>query len=157
MEKGSVLILTIITVLIFSIMVAGLLTIGTTEIKTTQNYLLKKKSFYHAIQGLESVIEQARHLDDPSTIAVIKVSSPPLESDGTRKNFYTGNMKDGNQNVTYFNEFNAPQLVGMSLGTEAGVMAVMFRVPIVSEITVGSKAPACTEIEAGIYTLLKNN
>ena len=95
MEKGSVLILTIITVLIFSIMVAGLLTIGTTEIKTTQNYLLKKKSFYHAIQGLETVIEQARHVDDPTTITVSKVSSPPLESDGTRKNFYTGNMKDG--------------------------------------------------------------
>lgn len=157
MEKGSVLILTIITVLIFSIMVAGLLTIGTTEIKTTQNYLLKKKSFYHAIQSLESVIEQARHAEDPTIIMISKISSPPLESDGTRKNFFTGNMKDGVQNVKFFNEFNAPQLVGLSLGTESGIVPVMYRVPIVSEVSVGSKAPACTEIEAGIYALLKNN
>jgi hypothetical protein len=152
MEKGSVLILTIITVLIFSIMVAGLLTIGTTEIKTTQNYLQKKKSFYHAVQGLEIVIEQVRNSEDPTSIQVDKVASPPLEADGTRKNYYTGNMLTGVATVSRFEEIQAPQLVGISLGTEAPT-PIMYRVPIVAEVAVGSKDPACTEIEAGVYAL----
>jgi len=156
MEKGSVLILTIITVLIMSIMITGLLTIGSTEIRTAQNYQLKKKSFYHAVQGLETVIEQVRNAEDPASIQVNKLTSPPLESDGTRKNYYTGNMASGVSTVTRFEEITPPQLVGISLGTEAGFIPVMYRVPIVAEVAAGSKSPACTEIEAGIYALMKN-
>jgi Tfp pilus assembly protein PilX len=157
MQKGSVLILTIITVLILSIMVTGMLTIGTTEIKTTQNYVMKKKSFFHAVQGLETVIEQVRNSEDPTTIVVNKLASPPLDpTDATRKNYYTGNMASGVQNVSRFEEFNAPQLVGISIGTESGFVPVMYRVPIVAEVSQGAKNPAVTEIEAGVYTLMKN-
>lgn len=155
MEKGSVLILTIITVLIFSIMVAGLLTIGTTEIKTTQNYVLKKKSFYHAVQGLETVIELVRNSEDPSTIQVNKVVLPATDSDGTKKNYYTGSMApSGATTVSWFQEIQAPQLKGITLGTE--FFPVLYRVPIVAEVSAGSKSPACTEIEAGVYALMKN-
>ena len=156
MQKGSVLVLTVITVLIISIMVMGLLTIGTTEIRTTQNYVLKKKSFFHAIHGLETVIEQVRNSDDPTTITVAKVASPALDADKTRKNFYTGNMASGQQYVTLFKEIDPPQLVGISLGTETGFVPVMYRVPIVAEVAAGRKNPACTEIETGIYALMKN-
>jgi hypothetical protein len=157
MQKGSVLILTIVTVMIMSIMIAGLLTVGTTELRTSQNYQLKQKSFYHAVQGLETVIEMTRHTDDPTTIQVARLSSPPLDADGTRKNYYTGSMATGAASVTHFDEIQAPQLVGISLGTETGIIPIMYKVPIVSEVSIGSRAPACTEIEAGIYALLKNN
>lgn len=156
MEKGSMLILAIITVLIMSIMIAGLLTIGSTEVKTTQNYQLKKKSFYHAVQGLETVIEQVRDSEDPVSIQVDRVASPPIESDGTRKNYYTGSMSTGVTTVSQFEEIQAPQLVGISLGTEAGYVPVMYRVPVTAEVAMGSKPPSVTEIEAGIYSLMKN-
>jgi Tfp pilus assembly protein PilX len=156
MEKGSVLILAIITTLIMSIMIAGLLTIGSTEVRSTQNYQLKKKSFYHAVQGLETVIEQVRNSDDPISIQVNKVSSPPMEADGTRKNYYTGNMSAGVTTVSQFEEIQAPQLVGISLGTEAGYIPVMYRVPVTAEVAQGSNHPAVTEIEAGVYALMKN-
>jgi Tfp pilus assembly protein PilX len=156
MEKGSVLILAIITTLIMSIMIAGLLTIGSTEVRSTQNYQLKKKSFYHAVQGLETVIEQVRNSDDPISIQVNKVSSPPMEADGTRKNYYTGNMSAGVTTVSQFEEIQAPQLVGISLGTEAGFIPVMYRVPVTAEVGQGSNHPAVTEIEAGVYALMKN-
>lgn len=156
MEKGSMLVLAIITVLIMSIMVAGMLTIGTTEVKTTQNHQLKKKSFYHAIQGLEIVIEQVRNAEDPTTIQVNKVTAPPTEYDGTKKNFYTGNMAAGATPVSRFKEIQAPQIVGMSLGTESGFVPVMYRVPVTAEVAVGSKQPAITEVEAGVYSLMKN-
>ena len=156
MEKGSVLILTIITILIMSIMIFGLLSIGSTEVRTTQNYQLKKKSFYHAVQGLETVIEQVRNSDDPISIQVNRITSPPLDADGSRKNYYTGNMSVGVTTISHFDEIQAPQLVGISLGTEAGFVPVMYRVPVTAEVALGSKQPAVTEIEAGIYALMKN-
>lgn len=55
MEKGSVLVLTLIAVMILSIMVTGLLTVGTTEIYTTQNYQLKRNAYYSAVAGLEEI------------------------------------------------------------------------------------------------------
>jgi Tfp pilus assembly protein PilX len=156
MQRGSVLVLTIVTVLIISVMVMGLLTIGTTEIKTTQNYVLKKKSFFHAIQGLEDVVEQVRNSDDPTTITVAKAASPTLDTDMTRKTYYTGNMVSGQQNVSLFKEIEPPQLVGISLGTETGFVPVMYRVPIVAEVTAGRQNPAVTELETGVYSLMKN-
>ena len=99
MEKGSVLILTIITILIMSIMIFGLLSIGSTEVRTTQNYQLKKKSFYHAVQGLETVIERVRNSDDPISIQVNKVTSPPLMPDGSReKLLYRQHVSRGDHN-----------------------------------------------------------
>jgi hypothetical protein len=156
MEKGSILILAIITVLIMSVMILGLLSIGSTEVRTTRNYQLKKMSFYHAVQSLETVIEQVRNAEDPTTIKIDKITAPPLDADGTRKNYYTGNMATGGAAVSVYKGIQTPQLVGISLGTETGYVPVMYRIPIVAEVTSGSKTPACTEIEAGVYALMKD-
>ncbi len=156
MQRGSVLVLAIITILIMSIMIAGLLTMGSSEVATTHNYQLKKKSYYHAVQGLETVIEQVRNAEDPTTIQVDPVASPTTDADGTKKNFYTGNMTTGVTAVSYYKGISAPQMVGISLGTESGYTPVMYRVPVTAEVQSGSKAPAVTEIEAGVYALMKN-
>ena len=54
-ERGSVLILTMMAVLILSVLVSGLLEVGTTEIYTTQNYELQKAAYYKAIEGVEEI------------------------------------------------------------------------------------------------------
>ena len=65
-------------------------------------------------------------------------------------------MSVGVTTISQFDEIQAPQLVGISLGTEAGFVPVMYRVPVTAEVALGSKQPAVTEIEAGVYALMKN-
>jgi hypothetical protein len=65
-------------------------------------------------------------------------------------------MAAGATPVSRFKEIQAPQLVGISLGTESGFVPVMYRVPVTAEVAVGSKQPAITEVEAGVYSLMKN-
>ena len=54
-EKGSILILTLISVLLLSVLATGLLTVGTTETVTTKNYHLSKKAYYEAVRGVEEI------------------------------------------------------------------------------------------------------
>ena len=156
MEKGSVLILTIIAVLILSLLVSGLLTVGSTEINTTQNFYLNKWSYYYAVQGMEVVMEQIRNTDNPAEISVsdVQTGGGPI----SKKTYITGSILDLQngtpQNISVFQGFNPPPIPGISLGTDAGMVPIVWRVPITTEI-IQNKRKAYTEIQSGIYTLMK--
>lgn len=158
-EKGSVLLLAIIASLILSVIVIGVLTVSSTEMDATQNYYMKKISYYHALDRLEDVIEQVRNSDDPTAISIAAATSPTVEGDNTTRTYYTGDMVNGTKPITYFDSFQAPPLPGMSMGTETSYVPVMYRVPLVSQIEKkGSReanAKAFTELDAGVYALMR--
>jgi hypothetical protein len=154
-KNGSIMILTIIAVLILSLLVSGLLTVGTTEIHTTQNYLMSKTSYYFAVQGMEMVIESVRNTESPADIAVQETQT---EGGVTQKKYITGTVLDLQsgtpQNIEIFQGFAPPPIPNMSLGTETGMVPVVWRIPITAEI-IQNRRKAYTELQTGVYTLMK--
>jgi len=63
-ERGSALVLTIVSVLILSVMVSGLLNVGTTEMYTTRNYQLQKYAYYTAVEGVEEIRNKINHINN---------------------------------------------------------------------------------------------
>ena len=55
MERGSILIITLIAVLILSFMVASGIRTATTEIHTAQNHYLNKIAYYNAVDAVKVV------------------------------------------------------------------------------------------------------
>lgn len=98
-EKGSVLVLTLVAVMILSIMVTGLLTVGTTEIYTTQNYQLKRNAYYAAVAGMEEIRKKIV-TDGSATVANNSVSfsdiNPYIEVQGSelKTAYMTGTLYD---------------------------------------------------------------
>jgi hypothetical protein len=166
MEKGSMLVLAIIATMILSLILVAGLTVSTTEVHTTQNNLMKKLSYYKAVEGVEVVIEDIRNTLNPDLIASLRYGLDNIyviDDLGTSKLFITGSLGDlqalKNETATIapaisqFNGFPAPPFPGMSLGTSTGVSPIIWMVPITAEVKTGKKT-AYTEIEAGIYSIL---
>lgn len=155
MEKGSILILTLIAVLILSFLVSGLLTVGTTEIHTTQNYYMNKQAYYHAVEGMENVVDDVRYSESPGEISA---NITVTEGGVTTKKYITGSILDLQagtpQYISIFQGFNPPPIPNISLGTGMGMVPVVWKVPISSEI-LQSRKKAYTELESGVYTLMK--
>jgi len=162
MQKGSMLILAIIATLILSLILVAGLTVSTTEVNTTQNYLMNKISYYKAVEGVEIVTDHIRNAADASTIYIM-ANEYQVTDAGVTKKFITGtlenlqNIANGSgptyQNVRTFTGFDPPPLPSISLGSASGVMPIIWYVPIASEVTVNRKR-SFTEIEAGIYSIL---
>jgi hypothetical protein len=157
MERGSVLILTLIATLVLSLIVTGLLTVGTTELYTTQNYLMNRLSHYHCLQGLEIIRDkiQTDNSDDPTQVVL---PGTPIEEGPISKYFTIGTLEDlqaGNpSNVEIFKGFPPPPPLGMSLGSNTNIVPVIFDVKVTSRITQGTKS-TYSETQSGVYTLMK--
>ncbi len=149
-EKGSMLIITLITVLILSFIVASAIRTTTEELYTTYNVYLQKASYYQAVAGIETAAVQIRNSSDPSSIKLdVTVNAP----DGTKRRYYTGDIINGVSNVTVFQGFPPPPLPGISLGASTGITPIVWNVNITSELTTG-KRKAFSEINAGVYSLM---
>ena len=149
-EKGSMLIIALITVLILSFIVASGIRTTTTELYTTYNYYLKKSSYYYAVAGVESVAIMVKNSEDPSSISLDKTEHT---EDGSTVRLFTGDFETGVTNVTVFQGFQPPPLPGISLGTSTSVKPIIWELNMASELTKG-KRKAYSEIEAGIYSLM---
>jgi len=156
MNKGSMLILALITVLILSFMVAAGIRTATTELFTTQNVFLKSSSFYYAVEGTEEIAKQIDNVSNPASISNDKT----IQEGGLTKRYFTGDMIDDNsdgivevENVKFFQGFPAPPPMGMSLGANSGVTPSIWYFEITSEVSTGSRK-SFTEVEAGVYKLL---
>ena len=167
-EKGSVLILTIISVLVLSVLATGLLTVGRTESVSTQNYHLKKKAYYEAVRGLEEIrdtyIHKKQNLgliklwpDDTKRagengIEFCYITGTLVDLEGIRYGLYTDPSGIIDSGLT------APPPTAMSQSLEVGDeysegmggRATIYLVPVTSEVTYATTA-AYTEIVAGIY------
>lgn len=163
-EKGSILVLTVISTLILSIIMTGLLTIGTTELHTTQNYHLTKIAHYAALEGVEVVrnlIVEAETTEDVDTIVKTVYDTGGRETftdgggsmtTGIYRSYITGSLLDFQektpQPVSQFKGFKAPPLLGAS--QNLNLVPMIWKVYITSQALMGSKA-GYSEIVSGIY------
>ncbi len=165
-EKGSILVLTIIAVLILSIMVTGLLDVGTSEFYTTQNYLSSKAAYYTAVQGVEEIRVEIYNTPDAESVRNIIKMPPPgasSSSGGFLRYYVTGTLKDledilagTNTNgvpVEQFDGFEAPPLPAISLGGSSSVEATVWKVLVTAKID-ENKRSTYSEVIAGIYSVL---
>jgi hypothetical protein len=93
-DKGSILVLTVVSVLLLSVMVIGLLTTGDVELMSAQNQYLNRVAYYTAIQGMEEIRNLIYH--DP-TIEVIQKSYDDdihHEAEGMERTYMTGSLWD---------------------------------------------------------------
>jgi hypothetical protein len=165
-EKGSVLVLTIIAVLILSIMVSGLLTIGTTELYTTQNYHMKKTAYYAAVQGIEEIRTNIYNSPDAQSVRTIIVTPPAkaYSSSGGYISFYvTGSLKDLEDMLAgtlpdgvpleQFKGFEPPPLPAISLGGGSSIEPIVWKVQVTAKIN-ANKRSTYSELIAGVYSVL---
>ena len=154
MERGSILILTLIAVMVLSMMITGLLTVGTTELYTTQNYQLNRVSHFHALQGLEVVRDKILNSEEPDKITLPGIAT---YENGVSKMLYLGSVVDLQEGKPYaikwFEGFPPPPLRGMSLGSNSNIQPVIWEVQITAEITQGTRK-TYSEIVSGVYTLM---
>ncbi len=164
-EQGSILIVVIIVSLLLSIAIMTGLSMSNDEMKATDQYYIKKATFYNTNAGLEDVRSEIYR--DPSLNAVQGITR---EKNGTidgnenkgKTISITGTLEDldkylnGSGAVSHvkpFNGFVAPPMPGMSLGTGTTVTPVIWNVTI-SSVTKKAKRQAFCEINAGVYSLM---
>ena len=149
-EKGSMLIIALITVLILSFIVASAIRTTTEELYTTYNVYLQKASYYTAVTGVETAAVKIRNSSDPSSITIDQTVHA---ADGTTRRYYTGDIVNGVSNIAVFQGFPPPPLPGISLGTSSGITPIVWNVKITSILTTG-KRKAFSEINVGVYSLM---
>ncbi len=158
-ERGSILILGVVTVLILSIMAIAGLTVSSIENQTTDNYYRSKQAFYKAVEAVEKVRMEIYENQDPVFITGIDYNrSLTREGNSTVYTEYiTGDLQTFDYNsskaIEVFMGFNAPPFKGMSLDDRIGAAPVIWYVPVTAMKKSG-KSTAYSEIQSGIYSTL---
>ncbi len=159
-EKGSILVLTLISVLILSLMALGLLSVGATENFTTQNYHLNKMAYYTALRGVEEMRNMI--FNNPQVDAVTQMTKSLTETEiegdhGITRAYISGSLKnledEETSPISMFEGFDAPPLPGLSMGTGMSVASVVWKVHVTSKVSMGGRS-AFSEILTGVYSLI---
>jgi hypothetical protein len=165
-ERGSVLVLSLICVLILSFLVEGILDVSQTEMYTTQNYQLSRMAFYKALEGIEDVREQIASVTDPELIEtdVYRIAADTVKKEGgLTYSYITGDLVDF-ENDTYttirqFTGFYPPP--PPSISPNAKFVAVVWEVPICAMIETnttfsfgGKSKKIYSEVLTGAYQLI---
>ncbi len=172
-EKGSILVLTLISILILSLMVIGLLTVGSTETATTANYQLSRIAYYTAMQGVEDVraeiidsADSANAAEDVEEIYRDLSSTEVQTGYGAKTSYMSGSLMQledfetslakasGGTEVTppklrEFEGISPPQKVATDLKI-ATLIPRLIRVQITSKVEMAGRT-AYSEIIAGVY------
>jgi hypothetical protein len=157
-ERGSILVLTLIGVLILSLMATGLLTVGSTEVNTTQNFYLNKFAYYTALQGIEEIRYEMTQTSYENVSAISKSPSDTLmETDGVQRYYITGSLyhlqKNEPQSLQQDEGFPPHQPTGLSIGVHTRITPIAFRIVVTAEAAMGRRK-GYSQIEAGIFSLV---
>jgi len=161
-ERGSILILAIVTVLILSIMAIAGLTVTSIENITTNNYYRTKQAFYKAVEIVENIRMQIYENQDPAYVTGIDYnrSSTGEWNGAVYTEFITGTLHEFGYNtsqpVEAFQGFAPPPFKGMSLDDRIGASPVIWYVPVTTYQKIGS-TEAYAEIQSGIYSTLSTS
>jgi hypothetical protein len=179
--RGSVLVLTVIAILILSIMVTGLLTVGTTENYNTMNFQLNKTAYYIAVDGGEEIRASIDYLPDPNDVEDI-VRKPPYEAyanpEGVFGFYITGSLQDLEEMIsegtevalsgstveedfppgkgpTPFEEFTPFPLMSAQLGSgqPGNIVPLAWKFEVTSKYQAGKRS-TYTEIICGVLTVI---
>ena len=146
-----------------SVMVTGLLNVGTTELYTTQNYYLSRVAHYTAVWGIERTRKDVGDVNtteadpnDPDNDAFINTTSGVTSGTGLTKRYYKGTLEQMEASMTEpydprikFDGIDI-QLPGMSLGAAAPVLLL---INITAKAKVGRRT-AYSELQVGVLSFL---
>jgi len=149
-EKGSMLIIALITILILSFIVAAGIRTTSTELFTTYNVYLKKYSYYYAVAGVEEIAEKIKNSENPSSIRENKIKNT---ENGLKVRIFTGDLESGVTNISLFQGFPPPPLPGINLSSSSSITPLIWQLNVTSEI-ISKKRKAYSEIKTGIYSLM---
>lgn len=173
-DKGSILVLSLISVLVLSILAAGLLTVGQTETESTQNYQLKKRAYYEASRGIEEMRKFIIDSDEGQAAVIgkqVHMNDTKWYGDGDVEYYYiTGTMIDLENitrgvamaqpgPITVWEGIQAPPISAFSLVLKVGdidtgdIKTTIYKVPITSRVKYGDNT-SYGEIVAGVLGLL---
>lgn len=172
-EKGSVLILTIIAVLILSITVTGLLLVGRTELFTTQSYLLEKSAYYTAVWGVEEIRQEIMNNPASEYLTTLSKTYPATNfiQDNVDRMYIIGDLATMEATITAidngsvipeehlekFDGFNPPTLPGIELGLgKTQLYPVVWKVVVTARAKGGSRN-AYAEIVCGVLSTLSGS
>ena len=118
-NRGSTLVMVLISVLILSLIALSALTQSGTEIGTSRNFFQDKSAFYSADAGIQWGINEIRtavaSAFDPSNVSFTQTVG--------RYTFYSGSITDGSaQAVKGFRGFKPPPPVGHESKGPAGLV-----------------------------------
>jgi len=158
-NRGSILVLALISVLVLSVMAIAGLTVSTTEIQTTDTLFLRKSAYYLAVQGVEQVRDLIYQDPNPEVVGTLirTTTDTTYNEGGMAKSYITGSLIDleagSPKGVTMFDGFDPPPMPGISLGAISAIQPVVWDVRITSRINVGRKR-AYSEIQTGVYSIV---
>jgi hypothetical protein len=164
MQRGSILVLTLVSVIILSVMAITGLTVSDNENRTTQNYFLNKSAYYTAVEGVEIIRNTIYQKPEPDAVLIINktLADTTADEEGITKSYMTGSFDDLQNylkyqmtppSIDYFQGFKPPPFPGVSLGSRISISPVVWHVRITARVQSGSKS-AYTHIESGIYSIL---
>jgi hypothetical protein len=149
-EKGSVLVLVLIGVLVISILGISGLTKSTTEISVSRNFNDDKIALFTANSGINYGINELRNTIDPQSVQ-FQISDTEYFS-----SFKSGKITDSTpQNVTGFLSFTPPPPSGVSLeiGGEAGVSLTAWNLIVSSHVSIPTRGEARKQIQSAVVLL----
>jgi hypothetical protein len=168
-EKGSVLVLTLIAVLILSVTVTGLLLVGRTELFSTQSNYLDKAAYYTAVWGVEEIREAIME-GQFTTVAAMTKTYPETQfvQDSINRLYIIGNMKDMEDTVKAiesggavpmktlekFEGFNV-QMPGGSVAIGQPTQTAVWKVCVTGKAS-GVSRHAFAEVVCGVVSVLKS-
>lgn len=163
MQRGSMLVLTAISVLVLSLLATGMLMVGNTELSTTQTYHLNKYSHHAAWRGLEEIRLRIFNTPNNTPTAIEQIQatkSTTLRTSGFRATgvveynfneglliadtYITGSLKDWDkpdtelEKIKRFEGFDPPPLKGITLDRKImNAEPMIWRVPICAQAAYG--------------------
>jgi len=149
-NRGSTLVLVLISVLILSLIALSALTMTNTEIGTTRNFFQDKNAFYAAEAGLEDGVQRisTSHMDPASVIFT--------ESFG-KMTYYSGKVTDVTaQYVSAFRGFRPPPPGGQSveMGGELAMGSAAWRLHVSAGGSAGTRNQSRKQLQTVVVTMV---
>jgi hypothetical protein len=149
-DRGSTLVLVLISVLILSLIALSALTMSNTEIGTTRNFFQDKNAFYAAEAGLEDGIQRiSTSKMDPAGVSF-------TESFG-KMTYYSGKVTDvTEQYVEAFKGFKPPPPRGQSIemGGELGMGSAAWRLHVSAGGSAGTRNQSRKQLQTVVVTMV---
>jgi hypothetical protein len=163
-EDGSALVITIIAVLILSSLAITGLTVSSTEVQSTQNFLMNKRAYYTALEGVEELRNEIYRNPAPEYVVTLNRTKDTTQEGGEANyTFYiTGSMENLRNyieyqtpppNVDFFQGFSPPPLPAIGLGGTVTVSPVVWDVHVTATVSTGKKK-SYAEIQTGVYSIV---
>ncbi len=158
-EKGSILVLTLVSVLVLSLMIMGLLTVGSVETTSTHNYQLDRIAYYTAMEGVETIRREI--MDENANFTEISKSLAQTEVEeeyGITRGYFSGSLRQLARyeegvlaevpTITRYDTFKPPALVGVD--EKIKYLPVTLRIHVTAKVSQNDQT-AYAEIVSGVY------